>query len=525
MVRCCKSAIMFTIIVAAGSPRQEASARAPDDPVLCAPSDHREASFQREYAELGELLAGGDFEGLDGRFGEIRRRPLPRGSYRPDWERFATGLARAGLDQLDAWVAARPTSGAALLVRGLARIHWAWQARGTGWGHTVSDEAARLMRRRLEEARSDLVRAADLDPKGALAPAALITVAMGLGADRAEAMSHFERATQADPTSAAPYERMVTYLLPKWHGSRDGRDVQEFALVLAARRATKAPVAWVAVPATFRQLCEHLGRAEQTRFLSQPAVRDACVGAFEQLEAAFPEESDLFTARADLCGLIPFDAREVWRIRVRAAELGNFDSQVMCGRILERGLLGVARDAAQAARWYCRAAAQRHVDGMANLGRVYLEGIGGVSVDAARGLQLLEAAREGGSLDALFILGLITLEGRHGVETDPARGEAMVLEAQRRGHLEATGLVGRWYWNQGRRDEALRLIFLACENGDAGAALTWAEIVLAEDKERGPARAAPYLRNAMRDGLEDARRRLVEVLRKHPELRRPGDPE
>jgi TPR repeat protein len=91
-------------------------------------------------------------------------------------------------------------------------------------------------------------------------------------------------------------------------------------------------------------LCGVLGTLTETAF-----SRDE--EAFQRAQAAYNRQ-DYVTALRE------------WR---PLAQQGDADAQAWVGYMYEQGQ-GVARDDAEAVRWYCKAADQGHATGQANLG-------------------------------------------------------------------------------------------------------------------------------------------------------------
>lgn len=112
-----------------------------------------------------------------------------------------------------------PQSSLYFTVQGSFLSTYAWDARGGGWADTVTEPNAKLFSERLAEAETAFEKAWKLDPKNALAPTKMITVAMGLGQPRARMEIWFERAMQAEPDNYAACHYKLFYLEPKWLGS------------------------------------------------------------------------------------------------------------------------------------------------------------------------------------------------------------------------------------------------------------------------------------------------------------------
>ncbi|HEX3965381.1 MAG TPA: hypothetical protein VHZ03_53505 [Trebonia sp.] len=112
-----------------------------------------DANGQRFRAELAE----GRWQGLHD-FLEATREWDSRDFY---IARLSDISGRPGW--LNEWAAARPTSSLPFLFRGTQGMHWAWQARGSGYAKTVQRDAWQVFYARLVEADRDLAKAAAVD--------------------------------------------------------------------------------------------------------------------------------------------------------------------------------------------------------------------------------------------------------------------------------------------------------------------------------------------------------------------------
>ena len=144
----------------------------------------------------------------------------------PDWDLrdfFVTAAAEwdGRPEWLDEWCGASAASRFPWLVRGVHSINWAWQARGSGTGNTVSAEGAASFVSRLETAEQDLRKAAEIDPLDPTPWSRLITVAQGLGRDLSARRDFFAEATRRDPLNVNAHIRLMIALSWKWGGSHD----------------------------------------------------------------------------------------------------------------------------------------------------------------------------------------------------------------------------------------------------------------------------------------------------------------
>jgi localization factor PodJL len=119
----------------------------------------------------------------------------------------------------------------------------------------------------------------------------------------------------------------------------------------------------------------------------------------------------------------------------RAANLGYPDAQFDLGNYYETGRYGLAKDYAEARRWYERAAANGQSAAMYNLGIAYYEGLGGAkNVTAAA--QWFRRAADLGHNDAQYNLAGLYRNGQ-GVERNLAESYKWYLIAARGGSAEA----------------------------------------------------------------------------------------
>ena len=159
---------------------------------------------------------------------------------------------------------------------------------------------------------------------------------------------------------------------------------------------------------------------------------------------------------------------DVARLRL-VAEQGDARARNELGFMYQNGR-GVARDDAEAVRWYRRAAEQGHASGQNNLGFMYQNGRG-VARDDAEAVRWYRRAAEQGHASGQFNLGFMYENGR-GVARDDAEAVRWYRRAAEQGHASGQSNLGFMYQN-GRgvaRDdaEAVRWYRRAAEQGEAG---------------------------------------------------------
>lgn len=139
---------------------------------------------------------------------------------------------------MDAWKRQSPASPFALAASGTAYVQMAQEARGSGYAPQTPQSSFESMGRLLELARTDLDKAATLQPNLTASYTAMIYAA-NLESDGAYAMSAAKRGLAVDPANFTIYARLVWMAQPKWGGSVE--DMQRI-IASAQRHANKNPL-------------------------------------------------------------------------------------------------------------------------------------------------------------------------------------------------------------------------------------------------------------------------------------------
>lgn len=187
----------------------------------------RAQAQQQEVAQsIGQtqqLLRQGSYAQLDQRMNDFqaayRRGALAdTGLLR---EFYAFTLADPVLEpNLDAWVAAYPTSYAARLARGIHYFGAGVQTRGSQFADHTTSEQFRGMRFYLEKGRQDLQDSLPLDPKPMLSYSVLMRVVMQLGEPQTVS-SLFDSAVALDPQNVIARAAYMRSLETRFGGSLD----------------------------------------------------------------------------------------------------------------------------------------------------------------------------------------------------------------------------------------------------------------------------------------------------------------
>jgi hypothetical protein len=113
-----------------------------------------------------------------------------------------------------------PDSAELLTLKGQFLIDYAWDARGTGWGNTVTDENAKLFSDRIEQAGRALEASWKQDPEalGARAASLMITVRMAQSAPIDGPDLWFQRAFESNPDNVPACLNEINAVDPRWSG-------------------------------------------------------------------------------------------------------------------------------------------------------------------------------------------------------------------------------------------------------------------------------------------------------------------
>ncbi len=149
--------------------------------------------------------------------------------------------AEHGLDWMDAWLAAEPDNGDAVLVRGRGGISHAWAARGTAWAKDTPAERFRVFFERLHETEPYCWRAAEMLSADPTPWATLLLLGRALQVEKEEFWARWSELVARDPYHFEGHKQALHYLAPKWFGSDE--EMFDFALRAAADAPAGSPLA------------------------------------------------------------------------------------------------------------------------------------------------------------------------------------------------------------------------------------------------------------------------------------------
>jgi len=135
------------------------------------------------------------------------------------------------LPRLQRWIEARPQSVTARVALAKAYLSYAYEARGEGFAHTVSDSGWKLFGERTAEGKRILDEASTLPAKCPEWYFGMLLVAQNQGWRASDARAVFDEAFRLEPGYYYNARVLANYLLPKWTGQEGAteRFTQEIA--------------------------------------------------------------------------------------------------------------------------------------------------------------------------------------------------------------------------------------------------------------------------------------------------------
>jgi hypothetical protein len=122
------------------------------------------------------------------------------------------------IDLLQRWVTARPGSITARVALAESYVGYAWQARGTGTGDTVSESGWKLFADRIAKAKQILDQASSLKTQCPEWYVAMQNVALGQSWKASDSRDLLERAVKFEPGYYYYYRLYAKSIMPQWGG-------------------------------------------------------------------------------------------------------------------------------------------------------------------------------------------------------------------------------------------------------------------------------------------------------------------
>lgn len=187
--------------------------------------------FDAFQAEVRSYLYAEKFSLLDRLASEVRasKERFPGGAWKLN--AFYVGLGGPGqgdnappigwelhINKLEKWLSQSPDSLTAHVAMGETLLNYAWQARGSGLSHTVTEEGWQLYSERVAMAGEVLNDARRLSEKCPHWYVSMLRMAQDTGWEMPRFNQLFDEAVALEPTYYYYHRVKAMNLLPRWHG-------------------------------------------------------------------------------------------------------------------------------------------------------------------------------------------------------------------------------------------------------------------------------------------------------------------
>jgi Domain of unknown function (DUF4034) len=173
-----------------------------------------------------------------------------------------------------------PDAAGSWLLKGEAYIKFAWDARGSGYVDSVTEEGWKLFAKDLNIADEALNHAWKLDPTNIRIPQEMMRVALGQDKGRDQMELWFDRAMALDPNDYEICSSKLYYLEPKWHGS--AQDMLDFGRDCVQSTNWGGRVPLILVDAHYKLCTGYTDKTAQTNYWKQPEVWNDIKSAYEK---------------------------------------------------------------------------------------------------------------------------------------------------------------------------------------------------------------------------------------------------
>lgn len=134
------------------------------------------------------------------------------------------GFYEEAVELIQTWCDKHPENQEAWMALADLYEDYAWEARGTGFADTVTEEGWHLMRQRMDRADKAAQRAAQLAPRDCRVWHTLIAMGVGVPYGKRRVKVYFDKAVALNPYRQGVYTSYLNYLAPKWFGE-EGDDI------------------------------------------------------------------------------------------------------------------------------------------------------------------------------------------------------------------------------------------------------------------------------------------------------------
>lgn len=240
----------------------------------------------RKRAQCDDFFVDQNYSAMEKRISNLLRPPLTSAAMEDLSTLYASlaDIPEKNMEQqsqmektLSGWCRAFPKSQAPWIARGGFRLNQAWISRKNHLSREVDPRAWGAIQDRLENAKSDLERAASLSHRDPHVGPWRISVAMALGEDPKVIESAFQRSENAFPGLPWTWAAKTTAISPKWGGTLEG--LESWVETIQASTGTHPQLKWALLEG-WHEMHHAYERRGNRNFLGQPKI-------WSQLEAYY----------------------------------------------------------------------------------------------------------------------------------------------------------------------------------------------------------------------------------------------
>jgi hypothetical protein len=208
------------------------------------------------------------------------------------------------------------------LVKGHFYLNYAWRARGSGYGNSVSKQGWKDFAIRLEIAEEALSQAWLLDPSQTRVAHAFQRLELGQGRGKDRQELWFQRGMRLNPANYDACAFKLYYLEPKWYGSPE--EMLRFGRECVAQTEWRGTVPLILVDAHWK-LANYVPQEQRDAYWKQPGVWEDIKSSYDRYFQSNPNDNGrlaYYARYATWCE--KWDALEQLLKRLELAGAGNF---------------------------------------------------------------------------------------------------------------------------------------------------------------------------------------------------------
>ncbi len=223
------------------------------------------------------------------------------------------------------------------LVKGHYYITMAWEWRGSGYADHIRKLQWDMFSSKLNDARSALEEAWELNPHEPLIACDMMTVELGQGKGRQQLELWFNRAMDLDTNGYYICANKLNYLEPKWYGS--AKEMLDFGQQCAESPKWGGKVPLILVLAR-KQIANYFAEPERAKYWKLPVVWSDINKAYSKYLSAHPDD---FKERQEFAKFA-YDCEQWGELNNQLPQIGPPVYKIFGGRAAFEKIVQAAKD-------------------------------------------------------------------------------------------------------------------------------------------------------------------------------------